>query len=462
MKNSTARDEIARELDVICFEMEAAGLMDVLPCLPIRGICDYSDSHKSKEWQKYAAATAAAYARDFVETLRVTSLQESVSRDYASRAQARKQELRARILSSLTFDGIRSREIDIDPAYAGTCQWILDHDAYQKWQDPQELTNHHGFMWLRGKPGAGKSTIMKFAYTNMKKNLRHQNVLLISFFFHARGVYLERSVSGMYRSLLYQLLRGYQELQTVLDDVDDLDAFPSTQGLPLNVFKELFQQSVQLLGGRSLICFIDALDECDEQEVTDMLQFFEELAEDTIKSTTQVRIFFSSRHYPYIHVRRCVRLTLEKQSSHIGDLTTYVRRHLRVNDRALLEELEGQILQKASGVFLWVILIVKILNKEYRNGAMAIRKRLKEVPPGLTELFKNILNRDSENPEQSLLSVLWILFAIRPLNPKEYYHALWSGLSLSSLADFNVPDVTSQDADHRVVGFVISSSKVYT
>ncbi|EEY17531.1 pfs [Verticillium alfalfae VaMs.102] len=87
MKNSTARDEIARELDVVCFEMEAAGLMDVLPCLPIRGICDYSDSHKSKEWQKYAAATAAAYARAFVETLRVTSLQESVSRDYASRAQ---------------------------------------------------------------------------------------------------------------------------------------------------------------------------------------------------------------------------------------------------------------------------------------------------------------------------------------------------------------------------------------
>jgi nucleoside phosphorylase len=52
--------------------MEAAGLMDIIPCLPIRGICDYSDSHKSKEWQKYAAATAAAYAREFLEGLPVT------------------------------------------------------------------------------------------------------------------------------------------------------------------------------------------------------------------------------------------------------------------------------------------------------------------------------------------------------------------------------------------------------
>lgn len=64
MKNGIRRVEIAQQLDVICFEMEAAGLMDILPCLPIRGICDYSDSHKSKEWQRYAAATAAACARE--------------------------------------------------------------------------------------------------------------------------------------------------------------------------------------------------------------------------------------------------------------------------------------------------------------------------------------------------------------------------------------------------------------
>jgi nucleoside phosphorylase len=67
VKDASIRDQIARDLDVICFEMEAAGLMDTLPCLIIRGICDYSDSHKSKEWQRYAAATAAAYARELLE-----------------------------------------------------------------------------------------------------------------------------------------------------------------------------------------------------------------------------------------------------------------------------------------------------------------------------------------------------------------------------------------------------------
>lgn len=69
MKHGITRDEIARNLDVICFEMEAAGLMDYFSCLVIRGICDYSDSHKNKQWQKYAAATAAAYAKEFLEEI---------------------------------------------------------------------------------------------------------------------------------------------------------------------------------------------------------------------------------------------------------------------------------------------------------------------------------------------------------------------------------------------------------
>ncbi|PWY68509.1 purine and uridine phosphorylase [Aspergillus sclerotioniger CBS 115572] len=66
MKEGVTRDRLSRELGIFCFEMEAAGLMDHFPCLVIRGICDYSDTHKNKQWQEYAAATAAAYARELL------------------------------------------------------------------------------------------------------------------------------------------------------------------------------------------------------------------------------------------------------------------------------------------------------------------------------------------------------------------------------------------------------------
>lgn len=66
MKDAVVRDKLAKEMGVLCFEMEAAGLMNHFPCLVIRGICDYSDSHKNKQWQGYAALVAASYAKDIL------------------------------------------------------------------------------------------------------------------------------------------------------------------------------------------------------------------------------------------------------------------------------------------------------------------------------------------------------------------------------------------------------------
>jgi nucleoside phosphorylase len=70
MKDGITRDRLSSELGgVLCFDMEAAGLMDSFPCVVIRGICDYADSHKNKRWQPYAAATAAAYAKELLSVI---------------------------------------------------------------------------------------------------------------------------------------------------------------------------------------------------------------------------------------------------------------------------------------------------------------------------------------------------------------------------------------------------------
>jgi nucleoside phosphorylase len=71
IKDATFRDEINRRLGgkVLCFEMEAAGLMNDFPCIVIRGICDYADSHKNKGWQEHAAAVAAAFAKEFLSVV---------------------------------------------------------------------------------------------------------------------------------------------------------------------------------------------------------------------------------------------------------------------------------------------------------------------------------------------------------------------------------------------------------
>ncbi|KAK6356082.1 hypothetical protein TWF718_000456 [Orbilia javanica] len=81
MKDGVKRDKISAQTGALCFEMEAAGLMNDLPCLVIRGICDYSDGHKNKRWQPYAALVAAIYAKELLLQIPIASKEEPENYD---------------------------------------------------------------------------------------------------------------------------------------------------------------------------------------------------------------------------------------------------------------------------------------------------------------------------------------------------------------------------------------------
>ncbi|KAK2923678.1 Ankyrin repeat [Fusarium oxysporum f. sp. vasinfectum] len=344
------------------------------------------------------------------------------------------QERHKEILESLNFEEIDARKSIIKVAHFKTCRWFLKHPDYLSWIDWQQISQHRGFLWIRGKPGAGKSTIMKFIYSESKKtDIKIQRVTA-SFFFNAR------------------------DLECVLDDPDIL---PRNQNgcPPLNVLKDLLRAAVAKLGQRSFTCFIDALDECDEQEVMDLVEYFEDLAEQCTEDNVNLRICFSSRHYPYIDIKFGMRIILEQQTGHTSDLEKYIMANLRISKRSLLVDLRDKMLEKAAGVFLWVVLVVSILNKESRRGGLALKTRLQEVPSGLSDLFKDLLKRDTTNMEELQLSLLWILLSHRPLKPEEYYHAIWSGLYMKGLADPDIPQVDTGDSEDCSARCVISSSK---
>ncbi|KAK1839984.1 nacht and ankyrin domain protein [Colletotrichum chrysophilum] len=168
-------------------------------------------------------------------------------------------------------------------------------------------SQNHSLLWMQGKAGAGKSTMMKFLFLETKK--RH-NMPTASFFFNAQGDYLEKSITGMYQSLLWQLLKLFPDRQSVLNDTDIIPW--SQQDCPnLNVLKELLQGAVIALSQRSFTCFINALNKYDEQEVRDMVQYFEDLTKNTTNNSIQFQVCFSSRPYPYIDIRQGALLTLK-------------------------------------------------------------------------------------------------------------------------------------------------------
>ncbi|KAI0161991.1 hypothetical protein GGR57DRAFT_517444 [Xylariaceae sp. FL1272] len=450
IKHGTTRDQLAREFKAICFEMEAAALMDTLRCLVIRGICDYSDSHKNKQWQPYAAAVASAYARELILVMPATisTLTDSTVPHGASKCLDRKG-----LIYSLSFQSIHARQTSIRPALKETCRWLTSHPEFLRWLDPAYYVEHHGFLWIYGKPGAGKSTIMKFIHAQCTEI---RTTTAISFFFHARGSDLEKSIEGMYRSLLFQLLQKLPDLDKILDSSVLLRLTQRDGNIIWNVevLRELFARAIHSLADRQVMCFVDALDECSESQVREMVSFFEELGDSAIESGTKLYICFSSRHYPTINIENSRTLVLENQPGHKGDLEQYVKTKLKAGKGSA--EVENKILEKSAGVFLWVVLVIEILNREFAGGRLfAVKKRLAELPAELSKLFKDILLRDTENMSDLLLCIQWILFAKRPLTPEEFYFAMVSGLDpdSESLVEWNLEQMDA------VVRFVSSSSK---
>ncbi|KAF4903089.1 Ankyrin repeat domain-containing protein 50 [Colletotrichum viniferum] len=462
IKSARHRDELAKKHNIICYEMEAAGLSDNFSSIVIRGICDYADSHKNKEWQRYAAATAAAYAKELLSAIAASS-SHGLSGNYSSPlpADIPRETLYARreaLLESIRFEQIDARHATIKSAHSKTCDWLIQDPLYDKWLDQSSVAEHRGFFWISGKPGAGKSTIMKFAYNRAKQASKSDDAI-ISFFFNARGDELEKSTFGLYRSLLLQLLERFSDLQTVLDNTALIS--PRETGCPnTDSLQELLRNAIISLGQRRLTCFVDALDECDESQVRDMVVYFEDLGEDAVTNGTQLRICFSSRHYPHIDVRHGLRLVIEDQPGHGHDLERYVRSHLRTGTGKHVDNVRSKVLEKAGGVFMWVVLVCKILNEEFVRGRRAISRveqRLREIPPGLSDLFKDILRRDNANMEDLLLCIQWVLFARRPLTLKEFYFAMCSGLPESQEYPTVCDPETQTEEDMRVL--VTGSSK---
>ena len=311
-----------------------------------------------------------------------------------------------------------------------------------------KTVEHHGFLWIRGKPGSGKSTLMKFAVGSARKA---KTETVVSFFFNARGEELEKSTLGMYQSLLYQILKEIPVLQIVLDRLRPTvpQEFYTWERDDL---QNLFTAVIKSLGQCHLTCFIDALDECEEGQIRELVAFLEQLGRNAIDSRTHFHVCLSSRHYPHISIRNGIQLTLEGQEGHEEDISRYLSSELKAGRGNQSDAIKKEILKRSSGIFLWVVLVVQILNKEYDHGRVhALWRRLREIPDGLDKLFEDILTRDQENIEELVLYLQWILYAKRPLKREEVYYAILSGTDPEALSVSKSEEITAYDMERFIL-----------
>lgn len=258
---------------------------------------------------------------------------------------------RKALIESLTFDRMGSRLRNVSTALPKTCQWLFHQSQFQDWLNDDNIANHHGFLWIKGKPGSGKSTIMKAALNWSRKNLSKQ--VIISYFFNGRAPgNLEKSSIGLYRSIVHQILTALPATQAeFLFKFGDKEREGVVEGWTATELQEFLINIVGMADLARINIFVDALDEGHEDDVRDMVAFFDDLGFHSVSGNTKLRICLSSRHYPHITCRKSLSLVVEDQREHHQDIKRYVRNKLHGNDDLPTNRLRQSICRRSEGIF---------------------------------------------------------------------------------------------------------------
>lgn len=311
------------------------------------------------------------------------------------------------ILRSLRFKEIRVRIEQIPKAYTATLEWLLQQSGPEhptKFLEWLEDSSHNlPPYWVGGKPGSGKSTLMKFICEHPKTKATLQEwagsdpLVTASFFFWFYGTKMQKSQEGFLQTLLHEILRKCPNLiQT---------CFPhrwrsGTQDpWTWSELQEAFVTLKQGLATSTKFCFfIDGLDEFDG-EPRDLLPVIRDLSD-----SPNVKICVSSRPWQIFkdEFDRNPDQRLYLQDLTRKDIQAYVRSNFEndVNfqqakeEDAGYEELVSEIVERAQGVWLWVALVTKsLLNGfTYGDSLKDLQRRLHHLPVDLEEFFQHMLD----------------------------------------------------------------------
>ncbi|OGM48619.1 hypothetical protein ABOM_001957 [Aspergillus bombycis] len=416
IKNAKTRDSIAQGLNILCFEMEAAGLMDQLPCLVIRGVCDYCDSHKNKDWQGYAALTAAVYAGALLAI--VPSINNKAQQDQKTKFTAEEKACLQGLFITDPADDRSALQRRKGKRAPGTCNWILETNELNTW-----LRHHEGsesrsnVLWLYGNPGTGKSTMAITLTEELpKKSHFAGNNVFLAYFFCDSSSEAHRTALSILRGLLYQLITERPELIKYL-----LSKYNTKDTHLFSSFDALWSVLMSLSNDKDIkgiYCIIDALDECDHESQRMILEQIDQtftarhMKDD---SSSKLHLLITSRPFPEIrqYLSSFESKDLASYREVSRDLEKMIRekvenlRSKKSYSQAVAADVSRILEDKAEGTFLWVGIACDELAQVQSRNALKI---LHSLPRGLHSLYQKLLDRaiesDDRNDQEIIIDML--------------------------------------------------------
>lgn len=345
---------------------------------------------------------------------------------------------RERLIRSLKYPGLNERRNQVSEAYKNTGRWIFSGDGNRlykttgpsprpgavdsevsegkgaihndqhslsalKWDSFSNwLRSTDTIYWISGKPGSGKSTLVKFILhqpdTKAFLEIWQPGALIISHFFWRPGTSLQQNIKGLLCSLLLQLLQNSAAAPTsAFSSVPDSESKDADTDWSTAELMDLYLR-VSSAYERPLCIFLDGLDEVDPRDgVHSLLNVINKISQ-----SSNVKLCLSSRPEPLIQRRfaSCPRLRL--QDFNMRDLQSYARDHVKFPSDYIVRHFCDPIrslVYRSEGVFLWLVLATKSINKgvEYGDNADTFEDRIHHLPGDLISLYHDMWKRASKD-----------------------------------------------------------------
>jgi hypothetical protein len=338
-------------------------------------------------------------------------------------------------LSSLHFQRIEDREIAIAKAHKDTFQWLLKRDSHRdvswhnfaEWVSDREAS--HNIYWVAGKPGSGKSTLMKFLADStttselLSKWASPDYLYTTKCFFWSPGTPLQKSMEGLLRTLLFQIFGDSKTDLAVIQSASPWRWYALVSGHSIHdpwstgELLKAFASAVRQLAQHSkLFLFVDGLDEFghDNHEQQELVDLFLSLQEHR-----NVKMCLSSRPWNIFEDAFDGFPSLRLEGLTRDDIVKFVNANCddskAFRDRPSGEQslLKGEIVKMSDGVFLWVRLVVRRLLVEIRDGHRSPATFLDEIPKGLDEYFEYILQTITPEKKAQASRILQVMVGTR-------------------------------------------------
>ncbi|GAD98496.1 multiple ankyrin repeats single kh domain protein, putative [Paecilomyces variotii No. 5] len=438
VKDSSIRDRYAKDpdLNILCFEMEAAGLMNNFPCLVIRGVCDYCDSHKNDEWHNYAALAAAAYAREMLLVLKPrkidvlppwTEVLEQVN-DTISKVNTSIKCLEGGHIWENLNKWMSAPDVStnlnsaINKRFQGTGSWLLDCEAFQQWKSGEKRA-----LCIFGKPGCGKTILSSTIIEHLHAEADRSSEVILEFFFDFRDIN-KQSVDKMTRSLIMQLYAASEtdraELEVLFSKCNDGYRQPPKTSL--------FDTLVNMLNsGTKTKLVIDALDECNERG--EFIEWAQRLI--SLSSTTTSFIFTSRQEEDITSgLKGCISENdwiYIQQGPVDEDIRSYTRGFIHGDNEfrrwrsrpSMLEQIEVEIMKQANGMFRWAACQLDVLKDCI--SPRDLKDSLASMPETLDETYARILQGIKKIHLSDAIRILqFLVYSDEPLTVEQLVDAM--------------------------------------